>query len=656
MAVTSNLIAYEVPNSVNISGNTSQLYVKLTATTSGASHNNYDITSTITINGVTYHPVHRLPSNTTTTIYETTLTITHNSDGKKTVDISYSIPTGISAGTLSNSQSVTLSNIPRYVTITSFSVTKRNETSVYYHYTEDASTDWAWYSTDNGSTWANLPTSGIVSVLSNDTSKPLSPNTTYNFKLRLRRTDSQLTTVSNTYQQTTYDYPHCTNTPNFFIGDQVSISLYNPLNRLVDIEFIGANGETLSIDPIATNVITGYNSETFKTKLYNSIPNTMYGEYQIKVIYGDIIRTRKSGNAYTIKYNECIPTFNNFTYKDGNRDVTKITDNDQVLVKGLSNLQVEINSTNKMISKNSAKPNKYTATIDTLNKSENYSENDLTFDVGTVLTSGTQRLTVTAYDSRSIYRSVYKDIIVLDYNKPVINVDVSRLNNFEAQTTLKVSGTYTKLTIDNTNKNSIEKVQYRYRETNDTWSDWENISTTVINGNFTCTDVILSLDNTKSFEIEVYAKDKLDDNVASGTIDVGEAIFIISSNKKTCYINNEEVATITEIITGEEFKTSECIDGKRVHGKRMIIGTGAGAGERKRYDLTQFGINNDTMRYVRHQCINEHANCPFPIIIGDEYDTKAWFNGKLTAFEIRNGTSTSNANSNIILTLYYTYK
>lgn len=34
MAVTCNLIAYEVANSINIANNTSQLYVKLTATTS----------------------------------------------------------------------------------------------------------------------------------------------------------------------------------------------------------------------------------------------------------------------------------------------------------------------------------------------------------------------------------------------------------------------------------------------------------------------------------------------------------------------------------------------------------------------------------------------------------------------------------------------
>ena len=60
---------------------------------------------------------------------------------------------------------------------------------------------------------------------------------------------------------------------------------------------------------------------------------------------------------------------------------------------------------------------------------------------------------------------------------------------------------------------------------------------------FTCNDVVLSLDNSKAFEIEIIATDKLTDNTASATIDVGQAIFFISTNKKACYGNGVEMPT-----------------------------------------------------------------------------------------------------------------
>ncbi|MBQ2870309.1 hypothetical protein IJE86_01265 [bacterium] len=432
-------------------------------------------------------------------------------------------------------QSWDLPQIPRYANITSFSVSKRNETSVLFNWSADANCDWAWYSTDNGSTWHNLPSSNIVSGLS--------PNTTYNFKLRLRRTDSQLTTDSSTYKQTTYDYPHCTNSPNFTLGEELTLTLYNPLNRSVTLNVIGADGSTLSTDIMTGTSIKGFVTEKFINNAYASIPNNSSGKYKVEVIYEGITKTRDNNNMYSVDLSQCKPIFNNFTYKDINTVVTNVTGNNQVLVKGKSNLQVTISSSNKMVAQKSATPNKYIAVIDTLNVNANYSENDVTFDVGTVINSGSKRLTVTAYDSRNNDTSVYKDIMVYDYSKPVINVDVARLNNFESQTTLKINGTYTKLTIDNSDKNSIVSVQYRYREKEGTWSNWVTVNTTLTSGKFTCSDIILSLDNTKPFDIEVMATDKLDSDVASGSIDVGEAIFFISSNKKKCYINNKQVMT-----------------------------------------------------------------------------------------------------------------
>ena len=118
MAVVCNLIAYEVSGSTNVANNTTNVYVKLTATTSGSSYNNYSPSGTITINGTTYSYSHNLPRNSTVTLYEATHTITHNTDGKKSIGISYSFNTGISAGTLTGSRTLELSTVPRTSSVT----------------------------------------------------------------------------------------------------------------------------------------------------------------------------------------------------------------------------------------------------------------------------------------------------------------------------------------------------------------------------------------------------------------------------------------------------------------------------------------------------------------------------------------------------------
>ena len=96
----------------------------------------------------------------------------HNSDGTKSINISFSFDGRLSNGypNGSISQTVSLPTIPRYANITSFSVSQRDETSVQFNFSTDVGCDWAWYSTDGGSTWANLDgNTGIVYGLSANT-------------------------------------------------------------------------------------------------------------------------------------------------------------------------------------------------------------------------------------------------------------------------------------------------------------------------------------------------------------------------------------------------------------------------------------------------------------------------------------------------------
>lgn len=459
--------------------------------------------------------------------------IYHNADGTKSFGADGGA-TIYNYGTYqTGSGSWTLDTIPRYADITQFDVSAVNETQIKFTWGASASCDAVQYSVDGGG-WTN----GVYPTI---TISGLSAGVQHSVKIRVKRQDSQLWTESGTKYATTYNYPYVSSAPNFTIGNQNTISLYNPLGRKCSVYIINPAGTQMGGDSTTGTSISGYNNDSWKSFFYAGIPSAKSGTYKVRLVVESPARdTTVNGGTYSITGNE-VPTFSNFTYADTNNTVTGVTGNNQILVKGLSTPRVTISSANKMVAQKSATPKSYTAVIDTLSKSANYSTSDITMDLGTIANAGTKRLTVTAYDSRTLSKEVYKDVTVMDYAKPVINATVTRLNNFENQTTLKVAGTYTRLTISNVDKNTINSVQYRYRETGGSWSGWVNISTTVNAGKFTCNDVILSLDNTKSFEFEIKATDKLTTNTDIRKVDVGQAVFMISSNKRACYINGQEI-------------------------------------------------------------------------------------------------------------------
>ena len=269
------------------------------------------------------------------------------------------------------------------------------------------------------------------------------------------------------------------------------------------------------------------------------------------------------------------PIFEDFTYQDTNSNVTSITGNNQVLVKGVSTLQVNISSTNKMEALKYATANNYVASIADKAVSANYSNNNLSINVGTVNSLGVNTLNVRAYDSRNLSTLVSKEITIYDYSTPTINLEAKRLNNFENDTTLKVNGVFSTLNINNVDKNQITGVNYRYREVgNNTWSSYQSINFTITNDAYTCSDVVIDLDNTKEFEIEVQVIDELITTTQNIKVDIGVPIFFISTTEEKCYVKNKRVLTEddTSIIT-DCLKTLTGYDATRTQILKNVNGT-----------------------------------------------------------------------------------
>lgn len=459
------------------------------------------------------------------------VTFTHNNNG--TLSGSFQCRGGGSSFSDSyyytSNITLTFTTIPRYANITKFTGAATGLQSMNITWEADASCDSIQYRL-NGGAWTN-PTGTTYPTFS---ITGLAPNTQYTVEIQVRRTDSQLWTASSAIYVTTLDIARITSgTPNFNIGNNLAITFSNPSGATTNIRIETLNPTT---NRITRNNVTSPYTLTFTQAeidlLHSCTPNS--NSLTIRVV----VDTVYNGSTYnhwvdgTAKVVDKNPTFAAFAYLDTNSSVVSITGSNQYIVKNKSQLRVVISATNKMVTKASATPINYLVTCDDKSKSVNYSTSDINVDLGTIVNAGTKRLSVKAIDSRGNSTTVYYDITIYDYNKPIINVIATRLNDFENQTTIQTNGTFSLLTIGGSNKNTIAEsnIKYRYAQAGATMpSTWTTMTRTLTNNTFSCSNIVLNLDNTKAFNIEIQVTDKLDTTTLTILVDVGQELMYLNS-------------------------------------------------------------------------------------------------------------------------------
>ena len=390
------------------------------------------------------------------------ITITsYNGSGDAAFGASFEAGVGTTGSNCSGSGSWQLDRIPRYANITSFSVSRIDETSVKYNWSTDVGVDYAWYSTNNGSSWHNLPVNNIITGLP--------AGTTFNFKLRVRRTDSQLTTDSATYTQSTYNYPYVSNvsSPNLIIGQEQTLKIYNPLSRTVTITMNKDNAtgtELYSQTTTGTTMTFTPDAET----LYESIPNDKTGNCVYSATYGTSVITT-SVNTYTIDVNESKPLFSNFEYST---NLSELTGNNDTIVNGETTTTFTISLANKAEARNGASIYKYRLECGGQKREITYSSTAAV--VGSLPNCTNQVIKVTAIDSRGIETVVQKTITYYRaYSRPSFSsISTVRQDNIEAVTYLNFVVTYWNGNFG-LNNNTISAFKYRVRELNsETWSNY----------------------------------------------------------------------------------------------------------------------------------------------------------------------------------------
>ena len=661
-----------IEQSTSIPNNTST--IKWTLESIGGSSNYYTIYNCkVVVNGTTvYNPgtvkygTHNFPAATGSK--SGTINVKHRDDGTASA-ISFALHGKVYiSGDENKTGTLSLSTIPRAPKYNSVSSGNITETSVKLTASINTNglsiTSGGWdLSTDGGSTWTYY--SGDTT---NKTITGLNANTKYWYRGYCVTAGGGTNSAWNTF--TTYDFPHCTESPNFNIGDSLTLKFYNPLGRTFNVKLFGDDGSQCGNDDRSGTSITGYNNNNCVNSWYSSIPNKNTGNYQVRVTYGNSVKI-KTGGKYTTKMSECLPVFSNFNVKDGYSDTVNVTGDDQVFIKGYSRLWVVIPVADKMTTQRYATPNYYNIACDGTNNniSYDYREDDIIFNVGNITHNGTIKVDVKAFDSRGNNVLVSKNINVLDYNKPVINLNVRRVNNFESETTIKISGSFTSLNVGGTEKNTINTLKYRYKETDDNWGDWVNLTGTITNNNFACNDFILSLDNTKAFDIEVYVEDNIDSNSVVGHVAVGEPIFFISSNQKQLFKNGKVLPNFDELYPvgslhltiNPNFNPNNSFYGtwELVSQGRTLIGVDANdtdfntsqkTGGEKTHTLTENELANHKHSFSANEHNHRPSNTNYKFLASQE---NIALNGTARAWWTNNGTADkhfvySNNNGDII--------
>lgn len=435
---------------------------------------------------------------------------------------------------------------PAYTSISSFTVSKKTgfngltQVSASWRTAHTCST--IQYSTNNGGSWKTA-TNDANSSSGNFRITGLSPGTGYNFKLRVKRRDSGLTTDSGAYYQTTHQINQITsNTPNISNGSSLAVTANNPSGASCRIRLECADTSryskdgttaTFGVEEIASLMQYFTTSKTFSIKVVactlNDAGEEKYWHY-------------KEGTYTIINSN---PEFSDFSYCDNDESIVAVTGDNIYIVKGKSKLKVMIPAANKMITKNYATPVSYRIEVADLTGNIAYSTSDVSLELGILNVAGAINLNVSAIDSRGFITTKTKVLPVIDYSSPTQSVSIRRINEFENTTRINASGIFSLITCGSVNKNTIQSVRFRYKEsTSSTWNEWQDLTFSMNDNNYLCVQQAIDLDNEKSFNFEIEVKDKLETIVLPYFVAQGIPIEFISASKKNvgigCINENEE--------------------------------------------------------------------------------------------------------------------
>ena len=498
--------------STSTANNTSEISFSFTIYKASYSWSNWkSITYSISINGTSYSgTIPSYSAGSTLTIRTGSQTVSHNSDGTKSINYSFSVNDGsgqsYTCGNASASGSMNLSTIPRYAKA-SISLNSKTVNSVKLNYSADATIDGIWVSRNGGAWESGYALTSPINI------SGLSPNTKYTLKIRVKRLDSQLYSESNSIEVTTHQIATLSSVPNINIGSAHTITWANPSGASTSLKLCKTDNSAI----IDYGTVTGTSKSITPTAstIYALTPNS--NTYTARYI----ITTTANGKSYTnskdftFTVTNSNPTFSNFTYQDTNTTITALTGNNQILVNGYSNVKATVSTANKATAKNSATMKSYKLLIGTKNTTVNYNASaDVNMSINQV---NNNVIDLYAIDSRGNSTKVSKTATIKNYsNIKIKSLSATRQNNIGTITTLSFEGEFWNASFGSV-ANAITSCKYKYKTTSSsTWIDGKTTLSYTISGNKITASLNIQGDagtdgfsSGNSFDIQLILADKL---------------------------------------------------------------------------------------------------------------------------------------------------
>lgn len=510
-----------ITETVNVAANTSTLNWTLTSTGGSANYYTVDAT-TVTINGTQVYYKARtawdakvFPAAKGST--SGSITVAHNADGKKSITVGFSTRVYI-YGPQEYGGSMTLTAIDRTAPTVTFSTSAVTANGFKISASSSATADIWQYSTNNGSSWTQFSTTAGTSA--SVTLSSLSPNTSYTVKVRARKKSNQVYGTSGSATVKTLGGA-VVNSVSTVTADNSTVSII--INTTVyeasySYTLAIKNGSTtyLTLSGLSWSKGTANRTVTLtaaqRTTLLNAMASikSFTGTFAVTTYSGSTQIGSTSSKTATVQTTSAnsAPTLSGFTYEDSYSTTTNITGNNQLFIQSHSTLKV---TPGTATAKNGASITNYTASCNGVSKS---STSNTAITVGKIAKSGSVSVTLTVTDSRGYTASVSKTITVIAYAAPKLSsVTLRRTNEIEPEMQLKFNGSISAISVDGTQKNSVQYVRYRYKKTSETsYSGYYSIlsSTTRSGTSFSFSNLeLLNLDAGSSYDFHLQIQDRL---------------------------------------------------------------------------------------------------------------------------------------------------
>lgn len=289
----------------------------------------------------------------------------------------------------------------------------------------------------------------------------------------------------------------------------------------------------LEINPVgehlATRTITGSTGGTYtwtltdaeRNQLRAKIPDAKTATCRIGIITTIGSTSQASYKDVTFSIVEQKPTFD-LSYKDDNSTTVAITQNDQLIVRNQSNLQVIVE--NEQAYKSAIVTRVY-AYFNDYTYAPTRVGDQLIFNMGAVNSATNTTVRVEVTDSRGFSTSKNITIRVLDWEQPSAIINVQRENNFYSETSVNVNADYSSLN----NKNSIT-IKMRYKKTTaSSYGSYVALQDGVTKQ--------VTLDNNFAWNVQIVVQDRLATTTYNVVLDRGIPIAYYDRLKRSMGIN-----------------------------------------------------------------------------------------------------------------------